>query len=101
MANPKVPASNEYQVGGEHYRVSPIQHWDWAWAEQLDFFQYVITKYVSRWKRKNGFEDLEKAHHYLQKYMEVVKDMPTGAEKQAPDPRKIIGQKRRYQRRSI
>lgn len=76
MKSPKTPASsevNQIQIGGDHYKHSSIQHWDWAWAEQLDFYQYQITKYVSRWNRKNGLQDLEKAQHYLQKYMEVIK----------------------------
>jgi hypothetical protein len=38
----------------------------------LDFFQYQITKYVSRAKKKNGLEDLKKAQHFLEKYIEVV-----------------------------
>lgn len=64
--------ANNIQIGGDHYRHSSYQHWDWAWFAQLDSFQYPITKYVARWKRKNGFEDLDKAEHYLTKYIEVL-----------------------------
>jgi hypothetical protein len=65
--------ANEIQVGGEHYRPgSDIQHWDWAAAEGLDYFQGCITKYVSRWRNKGGVEDLRKAQHYLQKYLELI-----------------------------
>tara|TARA_R110000823_G_scaffold65859_11_gene154524 strand:- start:286 stop:762 length:477 start_codon:yes stop_codon:yes gene_type:complete len=66
--------TNDRQIGGEHYKHSEIQHWDWAWKARLDSFQYPITKYVARWKNKNGFEDLDKAVHYLEKYIEVVED---------------------------
>lgn len=65
--------ANRRQVGGSHYKRSRIEHWDWAAAEGLDYFQGAITKYVARWRDKNGVEDLEKALHYLEKYIEVSK----------------------------
>lgn len=67
-------SANETQVGGTHYKDSRIQHWDVAAANNYDYFQGQITKYVDRWKRKNGLQDLEKAAHFLQKYIEVEKD---------------------------
>jgi len=63
--------ANDMQVGGKHYQ-KPIQHWDWAGALGLDYFQGAITKYIARWKEKNGLEDLKKAQHYLTKYIELV-----------------------------
>ncbi len=65
-------SANNTQVGGGHYK-TPIQHWDYVVANDLDYFQGQITKYVSRWKKKNGIQDLEKAHHFLEKYIEVAK----------------------------
>lgn len=75
-----VTSANERQVGGEHY-ATPIQHWDFAAANHYDYFQGQITKYVDRWRRKNGIQDLEKAAHFLQKYIEVerVKEDAMGA----------------------
>ena len=64
--------ANDKQVGGRHYN-TPIQHWDYVVANDLDYFQAQITKYVTRWKKKNGIQDLEKAQHFLQKYLEVAK----------------------------
>lgn len=64
-------SANSYQVGGTHYE-STIQHWDYVVANDLDYFQAQITKYVTRWKKKNGLRDLQKAKHFLEKYMEVV-----------------------------
>jgi hypothetical protein len=60
------------QVGGDHYQ-TPIQHWDFVVANDLDYFQGCITKYVTRHKKKNGLQDLEKALHFLIKYIEVLK----------------------------
>ena len=67
--------ANERQVGGVHYQVkgSELQHWDVVAHFDLDYFQGQITKYVMRWRDKNGVEDLEKAAHYLEKYIEVEK----------------------------
>lgn len=63
--------ANETQVGGGHYKTE-IQHWDWVAVNGLDYFQGQITKYVYRWKKKNGLEDLRKAQHFLNKYIELV-----------------------------
>lgn len=65
--------ANNNQVGGDHYKSKQkIQHWDWVAANNMDYFQGQITKYVSRWKDKNGLEDLKKAQHFLEKYIELI-----------------------------
>jgi len=63
--------ANSVQVGGSHYRTA-IQHWDYVLANDLDYFQAQITKYVTRWKKKNGLQDLKKAQHFLEKYIEAM-----------------------------
>ena len=65
---------NQVQVGGNHYKGTAVQHWDFAYHNNLDYFQGQITKYVTRWKLKNGVEDLYKAKHFLEKYIELVED---------------------------
>lgn len=68
------PDVNSFQVGGSHYQGEYTQqHWDYCWERRFDPFQYVITKYVERHRRKNGLEDLEKAQHYLAKYIDLLK----------------------------
>ena len=69
--------ANNEQVGGTHYKRG-LQHWDWAWDSNLDYFQGQVTKYVYRWKLKNGVEDLYKARHFLNKYIELVEEMEGG-----------------------
>jgi Protein of unknwon function (DUF3310) len=72
-------SANNVQVGGSHYK-SNIQHWDYVIANDLDYFQAQITKYVTRWKKKNGVQDLLKARHFLDKYIESIEsqnDEPT------------------------
>ena len=34
-------------------------------ANELDFCEGNVVKYVTRWKFKNGVEDLKKARQYL------------------------------------
>lgn len=66
--------ANERQVGGTHYQTkskSGQEHWDVVHDFDLDYFQGQITKYVMRWRFKGGITDLEKAMHYLEKYIEL------------------------------
>jgi hypothetical protein len=64
-------SANDKQVGGTHYGGGSRQHWDLVAEFQLDYFQGQITKYVMRWRKKNGIEDLKKAAHFLEKYIEL------------------------------
>jgi hypothetical protein len=66
--------ANEKQVGGNHYKIAGgEEHWDRAWRLRYDPFQYQITKYVERWRRKNGLQDLEKGFHCYEKYLELIR----------------------------
>ncbi|MEQ1572795.1 MAG: DUF3310 domain-containing protein [Vicinamibacterales bacterium] len=65
-------SANEKQVAGNHYKAT-IEHWDYVVANKLNYFEGQITKYVTRCRKKSGMQDLEKAKHFLEKYMEVFK----------------------------
>jgi hypothetical protein len=54
------------QVGGNHY-ASVYQHWDWAADTKMGYLEGNATKYLSRWRKKNGLEDLKKARSYVDK----------------------------------
>ena len=60
------PTPNDRQVGGQHY-ASTYQHWDFVNDTDLGYFEAQITRYVSRSRKKNGLQDLEKAKHYVEK----------------------------------
>lgn len=62
----------EIQIGGTHYQEMKIEPFDYAFANDLDFFQGTIVKYISRHKTKNGIEDLKKARHTLNRYIEYL-----------------------------
>ena len=70
--NPQ-PAStaNDTQIGGNHYKSKAIQPWDYIAANNLGYFEGNVVKYVSRWRDKDGYEDLLKAKHYLEKLLEL------------------------------
>ena len=52
------------QVGGSHYDM-PISPLEYITKNNLGFCEGNIIKYVSRYKHKNGVEDLKKARHYI------------------------------------
>ncbi len=67
--------ANKTQVGGKHYQGKSVQHWDLVVVYDWDYFQAQITKYIMRWKDKHNtpekrLEDLKKARHFLDKYIE-------------------------------
>ena len=60
----------ERVIHPNHYNKG-IEMWDYAHSQNLDFFEGNIVKYVTRWKEKNGIEDLKKAKQYLDKLIEL------------------------------
>lgn len=58
------------QVGGNHYAEMPIQPMEYSMANNLDACQHTIVKYVSRFRNKDGIEDLKKAIHCIEMLME-------------------------------
>lgn len=49
-----------------HYSASYI-HWDLVARTGMGYFEGNATKYLSRWRKKGGRADLEKALHYVEK----------------------------------
>jgi hypothetical protein len=64
-------SANERQVGGDHYK-SKYQHWDWANNVGLAGLAYAASKYICRWRNKNGRQDVEKSLHYVEKMIEAA-----------------------------
>lgn len=55
----------DVQVGGGHYKTRAIQPIEYIHANNLNYSEGAIVKYITRWRDKNGFEDLEKIKHYV------------------------------------
>lgn len=54
------------QVGGDHYKTMGIQPVEYILANKLGFCEGNIVKYISRYKQKNGIQDVKKVIHYAQ-----------------------------------
>lgn len=66
-----------------------------AWTEGLEGIEAVCTanaiKYISRWKYKNGVEDLKKARWYLNKIIDIKENPKTeNASLKLRDPYKLL-----------
>lgn len=71
------------QIGGSHYKKG-IQPFEYIDANNMDFFEGNVIKYVTRHKEKNGLEDLDKAIHYI----EEIKARHYG--KKQPDEKECV-----------
>jgi hypothetical protein len=65
-----VPDPLAVQVGGDHYKTAAIQPIEFILVNDLSFVEGNVVKYVARWKTKGGVEDLRKARHYLDLYIQ-------------------------------
>jgi Protein of unknwon function (DUF3310) len=66
MTNP-----NSVQYGGAHYK-GEYQHWDAVADLGLDYLAGCASKYITRHRKKNGREDVQKAVHYIQKKLSLI-----------------------------
>ena len=62
--------NNTEQVGGTHYNLE-IEPVHIMIEHNLNWFQGEILKYVSRHTKKNGKQDLEKAIHICDMYLDL------------------------------
>lgn len=54
------------QVGGTHYKGAQFQPWDIFMQYGLDPWSANVVKYILRFPKKAGKQDLEKAKHYIE-----------------------------------
>lgn len=64
-------SANDIQVAGTHYRTE-FQHWDLVVSAKMGYFEGQISKYVTRHRKKNGLQDVEKALHFARKAFELA-----------------------------
>jgi len=66
----------------EHYTKSSIETIDMIESATAEGFHYYlegnILKYLTRYRHKNGIQDLQKAQWYLNKLIEVQYDITDG-----------------------
>jgi len=74
-------------VGGSHYKTGGEEHWDRVYRLYgPGYFIGCITKYVERYQYKNGYEDLLKAQHFLEKLIELEGMKPKEEKCEDPPP---------------
>ena len=66
--------ATQRQIGGNHYKEFKIQPIQFITKNKLSFIQGCIIKYICRFEKKNGIEDLEKIKHYCDLQIEMLKN---------------------------
>jgi hypothetical protein len=59
-------SASDKQVGGNHYSKLKIQPMKYCLENGLNYAQSNAIKYITRYKDKNGVEDLKKAIHCIE-----------------------------------
>jgi hypothetical protein len=80
MANPL-----SSQVGGNHYKNLVIQPVQYITANNIPYIEGNIIKYITRWRNKNGIQDLHKVIHYTQLLIEFEQSKASAAEQRERD----------------
>lgn len=60
-------------INPRYYKQGKIEVIDFILDQKLGYLESNIVKYISRYKQKNGLEDLEKAEWYLKKLIKKRK----------------------------
>ena len=63
--------ATDVQIGGSHYKDMTMQPIELIAALRCSFIQGCIIKYISRYKNKNGAQDIKKCVHYAQLAIEL------------------------------
>lgn len=64
--------TSSLKEGPSYYRGGSIQPVEYIYANKLDFLEGNVVKYITRWRDKNGRDDLLKARHYINMLLEMT-----------------------------
>ena len=67
----ELSADIQEKINPSHYTQGNIQTIDYILDQQMDYMTATITKYISRWRFKDGVCDLKKAQWFLNKLIEI------------------------------
>jgi hypothetical protein len=59
------------QVGGNHYKKYKIQPIEFCQLNGLNQCESNVVKYITRWRDKDGLQDLRKAQHMIDLLIEI------------------------------
>jgi len=60
------PNASKKQIGGDHYKDMVIQPSEFIYRNGLNWLAGNAIKYICRYGRKHGSQDIDKAIHYLE-----------------------------------
>ena len=66
--------ATDKQIGGNHYKSFTIPPIEFISKNNLSFIQGCIIKYICRFDKKNGVEDLDKIIHYCELQKELLQN---------------------------
>ena len=66
--------ATDKQIGGKHYTGFKIQPIEFIVKNKLSFIQGCVIKYICRFDKKNGVEDLEKIKHYCDLQIQLLQN---------------------------
>lgn len=69
-----IPTKPKAQVGGTHYSSLAIEPIQFIETNELGYHEGNVVKYVSRWRSKNGIEDLKKAQWYIERLITIEEE---------------------------
>jgi len=58
-------------INPDHYKQGKIEVIDFILDQKFNYLEGNIIKYISRYKHKNGLEDLRKAKWYIKELISV------------------------------
>ena len=58
--------ATDKQVGGDHYKEFVIQPAKFCHVNKIPYLEATAIKYLCRWKKKGGVQDLDKAIHFIE-----------------------------------
>jgi len=59
-------------INPKHYQQGSIETIEYILDQKMNYLEGNVVKYISRYKMKNGLEDLQKASWYLNKLIQEV-----------------------------
>jgi len=72
LLDPALQPKDNNPISPQHYQQGNIQVLDFITDQKFTYLEGNIVKYISRYKTKNGIEDLHKAQYYLNELIQQV-----------------------------
>lgn len=79
LAESQEVLASQLQIGGNHYKDFIIQPAEFCYVNSIPYLEATAIKYLCRWKKKGGVQDLEKAKHFIDLLIEYENANPNRA----------------------